>query len=78
MKWLVPPPPSASFLKNPQLNFEANTGHIKEIKHSTERYNLQLSDAPGNVESGEELVNIQSDYLPISFCIIDQKCELKL
>jgi len=69
---------SASFLKNLQLNFEANTGHIKKIKHAAERYNLQLSDASGNVENGEELVNLRGDYLPPSFCIIDQKCEIKL
>jgi len=37
--------PSASFLKNPELNCEANTGHIKKLKHSTERYDLQLLDA---------------------------------
>ena len=55
------PPPSASFLKNPQLNPEANTGHIEKIRHDPERYDSQLSDAFGNVENGEELVNLPSD-----------------
>ena len=55
------PPPSASFLKNSQLNPEANTGHIKTIKHGPERYNLQLLDASMNVKNGEELVNPPSD-----------------
>jgi len=43
------------------LDFEANTGHIDKIKYAPERYNLQLSDASGNVENGEELVNLPSD-----------------
>jgi len=55
------PPPSASVLKNPQLNPEANTGHIKMIKHAPERYNLQLSDASENIKNSEELVNLRSD-----------------
>ena len=59
-----PPPPSASFLKNPQLNPEANTGHIEGVKHANERYDSHLSDASGNVENGEELVNLRGDYLP--------------
>jgi len=72
------PPPSASFLKNSQLNPEANTGHIDKIKHAPERYDSQLSDASGNIKNCEELVNLPSDYLPPSFSIIDQKCEIKL
>jgi hypothetical protein len=52
------PFPSASFLKNPQLNFEANTGHIEKIKHSPKRYDSQLSDASGNVKNGKELVDL--------------------
>jgi hypothetical protein len=42
-----------TFLKNSQLNPEANTGHIEKIKHAPERYNSQLSNAPGNVKNGE-------------------------
>ena len=55
------PPPSVSFLKNPQLNPEANTGHIRTIKHGTERYDPQISDASMNIKNGEELVNLRSD-----------------
>ena len=55
------PPPSVSFLKNPQLNPEANTGHIRTIKHGPKRYDPQLSDASMNIKNGEELVNLRSD-----------------
>jgi hypothetical protein len=48
------PSPSASFLKNSQLNPEANTGHIEKIKHAPERYDLQLSDASMNIENSKE------------------------
>jgi hypothetical protein len=34
---------------------------------------LYLSDEPKNAENGAELINIQSNYCCISFCIIDQK-----
>jgi len=47
-------PTSASFLKNPQLNPEANTGHIEKIKHAPKRYDLKLSDASMNVKNSEE------------------------
>ena len=49
---------SASFLKNPQLNFEVNTLHIEKVKHATKRYDSLLSDAPKNVKNGEELANL--------------------
>jgi hypothetical protein len=48
------PPPS--FLKNPQLNYKTNTGHIYKVKHSTNRCDFQLSDAFKNAENGPELV----------------------
>ena len=57
------PLPSASVLKNLQLNPKTNTGHIETIKHAPKRYNSQLLDAPKNIENSEELVNLQSDYL---------------
>jgi len=67
----------ASFLKNPQFNPEANTGHIEMIKHAPKRYDSQLSDAPKNIENREELVNLQSDWFPPSFCIISKNLAIK-
>jgi hypothetical protein len=55
------PSPSASFLKNPQLNPGANTGHIKKIKNAPKRYNFQLLDDPKNIKNGAEQVNLRSD-----------------
>jgi hypothetical protein len=48
------PPPS--FLKNPQLNYETNTGHIYKAKHSPKRCDSQLSNASKNADNGPEVV----------------------
>ena len=47
--------PPASLLKNPKLNCKANTGHIYKIKHSPESCYLNLSNAPKNINNGEEM-----------------------
>jgi hypothetical protein len=44
-------------LKDPNLNYMLNTGHIHMLKGSSGRYNLDLSNEPKNAKIGEELVN---------------------
>ena len=49
--------PPAPLLKNLKLKFEMNTGHIYKMKHPPKRCNFQLSNAPKNMNNGEELVD---------------------
>ena len=55
------PPPS--LLKNSQLNFKTNSGHIYKFKHTTEFWDFQLSNEPKNINNGEELVEKYNDYM---------------
>ena len=50
------PPPS--LLKNPQLNYETNTGYIYKVKNYLKRCLSQLSNASKKAENGPELVEI--------------------
>ena len=44
--------------KNPQLNFEMNTGHIYKIKGASKSSNLYLSEKPKSAKNGQKLTNI--------------------
>ena len=67
-----------TILKNPKLNCKLNTGHIHMLKIVSESYNLQPSNELKNTETGQELVNIQTDYFYPFSCIISQIPKMKL
>ena len=50
--------PSASMIKNPNLNCETNTGHINTLKHRPEGCDLELSNAPRNAKIDPEYPKI--------------------
>ena len=56
-RWTCEP----ALLKNPKLNCKMNTGHIYKLRHPHKRCNFQLSNAPRNINNGEELVEKSSN-----------------
>jgi len=57
-KLLVGMSPPASMIKDPNLNFETNTGHINTLKHRPESCYLELSNVPRNAKIDPEYPKI--------------------